>query len=724
MLRMTPVALALTMAWGLMPLTSVAQGTDQANQSVEAKAAQLKGITVTSTRTERSTDNVPNTVTVTTQDDIQEKGAVDIKDMFKDELGVSIRKQPQRFGATLGSTGRAGAESINIRGIEGNRVLMTLDGIRVPDSFSFGPVQTSRGDFIDVSTLKTAEILRGPASSQYGSDGLAGAVTFRTLDPIDLLKNGQNLGGFARTNYASVDKSYGVTAGVAGKNDTVDAMVVVSHRTGHETENKGDNNSLTANRTAPNPTDYDTTSVLAKANLKLNANNTIGLAVDAFERNQNTEVYSGRTAAVSDLKGKDQTKRNRVSLSHNYLDLNGSVIQRAETKLYWQESQVNQFSAETHPTAGNRTRDNTYKTNSVGINTILESNFTNQKITYGLDWSKSEIIALLNGANSTGAPFVVNKPFPDTNNTLAGAFLQDEIELGNVSIIPGVRYDYYKLDTKKTALYNGSLISMSGSAFSPRVGAVWRLTPLFAPYAQWSKGFKSPAPDQVNSSFANPGSFYQVIGNPNLKPEKSNSFELGFRGKNEVVSYSVSAFKTKYTDFISQQEISGSFTPADPTIFQFINLGKVDIHGVEARAAIKVTPALSLTTGIAYTKGTSDANGTSAPLDTIDPVKVVLGARYDAGLWGAFADVTHVNGKSKSTISDASYFATPSYTTLDVGTHWKPVRNLTISATLNNVFDRKYWNWSDVRSLSSSSVVKDAYTAPGRNEQVSLRYDF
>jgi len=45
---------------------------------------------------------------------------------------------------------------------------MTLDGIRVPDSFSFGPMQTSRGDFIDVDTLKTAEILRGPASSQYG----------------------------------------------------------------------------------------------------------------------------------------------------------------------------------------------------------------------------------------------------------------------------------------------------------------------------------------------------------------------------------------------------------------------------------------------------------------------------------------------------------------------------------------------------------------------------
>jgi len=442
--------------------------------------------------------------------------------------------------------------------------LMTLDGIRVPDSFSFGPMQTSRGDFIDVDTLKTAEILRGPASSQYGSDGLAGAVTFRTLDPIDLLKNGQNLGGFARTNYASADKSYGVTAGVAGKNDTVDAMVLVSHRKGHETENKGDNDSLTAARTKANPSDYDTTSVLAKVNLKVNASNTIGLAVDAFERNQDTEIYSGRTAAVTDVAGKDKTTRNRVSLSHNFLDLNNPYIQRAETKLYWQESEVRQFTAETRPTLGNRTRDNTYKSDAVGLNTVLESNFTNQKLSYGIDWSTSKITALREGSNPPPTAFSTSKPFPDTDYTLAGAFLQDEIELGNVSIIPGVRYDYYKLKSKVTDHYNGSLISMSGNAFTPRLGAVWRLTPLFAPYAQWSKGFKAPTPDQVNTSFENNTSFYQVIGNPNLKPEKSNSFELGFRGKNDTVSYSVSAFKTNYDDFISQEIIKGSMTPTDP----------------------------------------------------------------------------------------------------------------------------------------------------------------
>jgi hemoglobin/transferrin/lactoferrin receptor protein len=41
-----------------------------------------------------------------------------------------------------------------------------------------------------------------------------------------------------------------------------------------------------------------------------------------------------------------------------------------------------------------------------------------------------------------------------------------------------------------------------------------------------------------------------------------------------------------------------------------------------------------------------------------------------------------------------------------------------------NLFDRKYWNWSDVRGIADSSPIKDAYTAPGRNVSVSMKVDF
>src|SRR3546814_10509902 len=93
------------------------------------------------------------------------------------EPGVSVQRQPARFGAALGATGRAGNESFNIRGIGGNRVLIQVDGVRVPDGFSFGAQASGRGDYVDLGLIKSVEILRGPSSALYGSDGLAGAVS-------------------------------------------------------------------------------------------------------------------------------------------------------------------------------------------------------------------------------------------------------------------------------------------------------------------------------------------------------------------------------------------------------------------------------------------------------------------------------------------------------------------------------------------------------------------
>jgi hemoglobin/transferrin/lactoferrin receptor protein len=61
---------------------------------------------------------------------------------------------------------------------------------------------------------------------------------------------------------------------------------------------------------------------------------------------------------------------------------------------------------------------------------------------------------------------------------------------------------------------------------------------------------------------------------------------------------------------------------------------------------------------------------------------------------------------------------------LDLGLYWKPAANFTLNANVNNAFDTKYWRWSDVSGLATNSTIKDAYTAPGRNIQISIRYDF
>jgi hemoglobin/transferrin/lactoferrin receptor protein len=730
MLNKTKLALALSLAWGMAPTMALAQQAPDTDGTV----TRLNEITVSSTRTERRVDKVPNTVTVTPAAKIEQDGARDIKDVFRHELDVTVRAAPTRFTAAGAATGRAGNEGINIRGLEGNQVLMMVDGIRVPNSFSFGAFATGRGDFLDVDGIKTLEVLRGPTSTQFGSDGLAGAVSFRTLDPSDFLKSGQPTGGFARSSYASIDRSWSNTLGVAGTNGQWQGMLLGSYRPGNEVGNKGDNDAQNVDRTTPNPVAYKNRYLLGKAFLTVDPTQQVGLTFETQNRKQNTEVYSARavppltSTSTLDLDTRDQIERNRVSLEHRFNDLNAQWVQRAETRVYWQDAKVSQFATEDRNTAADRTRDNSYSTKVAGFSTLLESNLTgilNQRLTYGVDWSKAEITGVRDGTVPPFGETFPTKPFPDTTYTLGGAFVQSEIEAGTFSIIPGLRFDHYNLSPSAAGYAGGTVVALSGQAVTPRLGVVWQLAPSFAPYGQLAKGFRAPTPDQVNNGFTNLASGYTSVGNPNLKAENADSIEIGFRGKVEGVRYSVAAFDNRYKDFISQQAVSGAGTPANPTVFQYINLANAHIRGVEARAEWQMGKLWKANAGIAYSKGESEVNGVKTPLDTIQPLKAVFGVRYDDALWGARANLVYSEGKKTSQISTmTAQFAPPSYTVFDLGFYWKLARNLTVTANLNNVLDLRYWRWSDVRGLASSSTVKDAYTAPGRNAQVSVRYDF
>ena len=730
MLMKTKLAMALSLAWTVAPTGTMAQQPPPTDIGV----SRLNEVTVSSTRSERRIDTVPNTVTVTPASKIEEEGARDIKDVFRNELDVSVTAGPTRFTAAGAATGRGGNEGINIRGLQGNQVLMTVDGIRVPNSFSFGAFATGRGDFLDIDGIKTVEVLRGPASTQFGSDGLAGAVIFRTLDPLDLLKKGQSVGGFVRSNYASIDSSWSNSVGAAGANTQWQGMLLGSFRNGAEIGNRGDNAALNSSRTQPNPVDYNNRYLLGKAFLNVNTSHQIGLAFESQNRRQNTEVYSARAIAplvatsTLDLDTQDRIDRRRVSVEHRYKDLNGTFAQKAETRLYWQDSKVSQLSLEDRNTAADRIRNNSFDTKVFGLSSLLETNLTGvvqQRVTYGVDWSRSNIAGLRDGTVPPPGEVFPTKPFPDTSYTLAGGFVQSEIEAGKFSVIPGLRFDHYSLTPSQSGYVGGQVTRLSGQAVTPRLGAVWQLMPSFAPYAQIAKGYRAPTPDQVNNGFTNIASGYQSVGNPNLRAENALSIELGFRGNLDGFRYSMAAFNNSYKDFISQRAVSGAGTVVNPTIFQFVNLTDARIHGLEARGEWQLSKLWKLNAGIAYAKGDSVISGVKTPLDTVQPVRIVLGARYDTDQWGARANLQHSQGKDSSRISTgATQFAPPSYTVLDMGVYWKPARNLTLHANLNNVLNSKYWRWSDVSGLSATSTARDAYTAPGRNAQVSARYDF
>ncbi|MDY7546059.1 TonB-dependent receptor [Glaciimonas sp. CA11.2] len=310
--------------------------------------------------------------------------------------------------------------------------------------------------------------------------------------------------------------------------------------------------------------------------------------------------------------------------------------------------------------------------------------------------------------------------------------MQDEIALtpyDGLTLVPGLRFDSYRLTPKSNdPAYTGHATPASGNTISPRLALMLEINPALVPYIQYARGFRTPTPDQVNNSFGNPMFGYATVGNPDLKPETSTTIEIGLRGKinsdlGNVLRYSTAAFTGRYQNFISQEIVSGSGRPyVDPYIFQYINRGEARISGLEGRLDWQFSNGIGIKTGMAYTKGSTRSNGQSNPLDTVNPFMAVLGLRYEPSeRWFVQADINYQCGKRRKDISTPTYFAPPSSTIADLRAGLNFSKFATLYAGVSNLFDSKYWNWSDVRGLAESSNVKDAYTAPGRSFTVGLK---
>lgn len=704
----------------------------------------LKQVTISASRTEQDVNEVPASVSVISSETIEKEMATDIKDLFRYEPDVSVRFQPNRASAVLYNTGRGGNEGINIRGLEGNQVLMQTDGMRIPQAYSSGPFSSGRGDYIDMEAYKSVEILRGAASTMYGSDGLAGAVSFATKDPSDLLTLGSPQQSSLKFGYASADNSFSFVPSYAARLGKFEVLLLGSFKDGHEIDTKGDNDSKNISRTTNNPQDSKSGYLLGKLVYKPNDTNTLKLSAESLRRNIDTDVYTlfgdPSYPTTYNVDATQDINRDSVKIDYEYKDAKNSLIQVGKIGAYYQNSENIQygFEARTNTTGWNtRYRETTYAEETYGLQMQGESNFgksVENRLIYGVDLSRSEISIFndgaqyLNGVKVTSGSnaFIPRKGFPDTTYDLIGVYLQDEIGIGRLAIIPGLRYDSFKLDPEADSYYKVNntepVTSLSDSALSPKFALMWKQNELANMYVQYSRGFRAPTASNVNGGTTNTTSNYKSIGNPSLKAETSDSLEAGIKGANNILKYAASAFYSKYKNFIaSNVQVGGSGTVGDPTIYQSVNYSDVDISGYELKADWLFMNNWTVGGAFAQTWGHKKIDGDKSQLETIEPIKAVASLQYDnKKLYGKLF-VTHVEGKSNPTSGN---YSPEKYDVVDLMAEYKLSKNMTLNAGIFNIFDEKYFLWTDVRSVSKTSSTIDAYSQPGRNFSASLKYQF
>ena len=497
----------------------------------------LDTITVLATRTERSLDELASTVSVKTADDFERELAQDIADIVRFEPGVTVAGTGSRFGLT----------GFNIRGIGGNRVLTLIDGVRVPEEFSFGPFLSARRDYVDIDSLSRAEIARGPISSLYGSDALGGVVALSTRHPRDYLGPDRGFSGAFKGGYSGVDKSSAGTLSLAGRAGPTAGILHYTGRAGGETSNAGVEGGHGPGRELPDPQDIDVGNLTAKLAFSPSEANEFILGVDAYENDIDTRILSdygisvyGTTVNTRDAE--DARRRSRWTLAYRHTG-RLPVADRVQATVYQQDSRSEQLTLEgrTTPARASQTRrrHSLYEQEIHGAWIQIDKSFdlgaVGNLVTYGADYYVTDNASVRDGGtlDASGNPVrefspLPTRDFPVTKVTQVAAYLQDELTLlgGDLLVSPSVRFDRFEATTQADSIYlNGNPGTKDPEGYedsqvTAKLGAVYSFTGSVSAYGRYSEGFRAPPYDDVNVGFTNFLGGYKTIANPDLESER------------------------------------------------------------------------------------------------------------------------------------------------------------------------------------------------------------
>lgn len=745
-----------------------------AQQTNTTTSIELNPITVSSSREYSPLNKLANNITVINDKTLENHLALSVEDALESVPGVSFDGQ-----------GRYGLSDVTIRGVSGNRVKLLVDGQEIANYFSFGPFQTAGRQYLDLNNMKQVEIIKGPASSLHGSDAVGGVVSFISKTPDDYLQADKRFGGSVGASYHGDSNTFAQDATLAfALSPQWDGLVSLGFSQGHERENHHGNDAIGASRSSPNPEDNKSHNIQGQLRFKPNENHTFSLKVSDYRFEHDSQMlnqlkipFSRRNIYSYDTyRAENEQKRQSLALRHDF-----TIHQAWADSGYWQifaqkqasqqNSIMNGVYTNTVPNLGliatnaaaQRWRQSDYEVKEIGGELQLHKHIAgniSQDWVYGINIHQKEIEMLRTGNDqiNTSNQSISERNAPNSEVQQIGVFAQNRLSFGDsgFSLIPGIRYDRYRLKTSPDAIFNAgagrdfAINEFDEGKFSFRLGALYDINEQHSLYANYAEGFRAPNFSEANVGFANYARGYAYIPNLNLKPESSRGIELGWRSDNGIFHHDLSLYYNRYKNFIKTQHEVG-FNRATRLIqYQSINLPSAEIYGAELGAGLDfgaMNPQLegfSADIALAYAKGNTkgkDSSGASAkiPLTQINPLSGYLRLQYDApsDIWGVAGKWHFARGKSANDIATTDHegkaldsprakvvpLPTGGYGVFDLTGYYRPIPDLTVRAGIFNAFDKAYIPWSDAKTLSNSRD-QQIYSAPGRWFGASIRYDF
>lgn len=714
----------------------------------------LGTIVLSSDRGNREILDLPANVTVLDEDEIKDHNITDMQDLVRNVPGVTVNRQTSAADpfSTFGG--------FTIRGVGGNRVAVQVDGSRTPERIIDGT-----RDYLDFNFIKQAEIVRGPASVQWGADALGGLVALETIDPEDLL-NGRDRAVNVTGGFDSFDDETSASLSF-GQRFSPDFAVLLGlsreNRNEPELSNaRADGGIYGCTRNVAfgatdcgsfDPTDSKSNRALLKAVWTPGTQHRLEFSADLLRRDtavlqnyrlgpdfSNAGVPNGE---IIDAKNSQQDLyRDRFGIEHSFMPESG-IFSEIKTTFAYSPNGYDRVGFESRRNAaGERVieRDNlSYSEDFFELDVQATANFSafgaSNEMILGFDGDLAMTdYSRLNVETNQTTGVTTTTPaggfnFANAETRRADIYIENRMSFagGRFELTPGLRYATYKIDPKPDANYQ----VVPGR--EPRVrkeerllkslGAMYRFNDNWSAWAKYGEGFKMPTAQQLYTS--RPG-FFNLIPAPNLRPEEVQSYEIGLRYENDQGFASLTAFNADYTDFIE----SFYFIPGTNDI-TYRNIGKVNIWGLEAAGAVALGANTQLGFSAAWQKGEQRARpGAPKVPTTLPPLKATVSLEHVFTQYDLTVEAVGTFAGDVKRTDSPNDFKPDGYALLDLYAKWEVRPEAFIKFGVQNVTDTRYFNAaaSSYGITASPGVARvnpiELQTGAGRTFNVSFDVTF
>lgn len=668
-----PAMRALLCATVLVPMGLASVAAQEQTTTTTSRVTTLDEVVLTASGFEQLVRDAPASVSVISGEELRRSSVSSLTDALSGVQGVAV-------------TGTANESDIFIRGLPGAYTLILVDGKRqsTRDARTNGNAGFEQSFIPPVLAIERIEVVRGPMSSLYGSDAMGGVINIITkkVAPVwggevklDTVLNQDSMYGDRRQasfylNGPIIDDKLGLQIwGRRMKREEGGSL---------DAQNAQDDYDLTA-RLAWTPTD-----------------------------NQEIYLEAGKTKLENqayDTASYNEHTRDHVALTH-----------KGDWSFGQSEISLSREVAQRTPMNGGGTANISATRAPEITNTVLDAKLNSQigdhKLTFGGQFFRAELHDQNPGMN--------NGKYYDFRADQWAVFVEDEWTITeDFALTMGVRYNDHDQ-------YSG--------VFTPRIYGVWSASNELTIKGGISTGFRAPDIRTITPGYAyttgggscNRGTASNgwtptcgvIIADPDLKAEKSTSFELAALWEDGTFEFGATAFYTDFKDKIENYNTGelwdgpmyqGAGTqPGNTGLFQrYIwlnrNVASATIKGLELTAAWEISPDLNLRGNYTYTNSkqdTGDYRGfplartpehmASLRLDWETPVEGLHAwgaANYHGSEINAGAR-TGTNGR-QVTINGATGRKYDGYRTVDLGVEYALNDRVDLSAAVYNIFDEQ-----------------------------------